>query len=46
MDYKKCPFCDVGQYNRMLMWSLVKNLSRSQLKKLISERRTGIIKFN
>jgi len=38
-DPAKCPFCEVGQYNRILMWRIVKGLSRSQLKQLIKERR-------
>ncbi len=40
-DYSKCPFCKVGQYNRMLMWRLVKDLSRSQLKDKLAEKRSG-----
>ncbi len=41
----KCPFCEVGQYNRMLMWRLMKGLSRSQLTEMIAEKKSGKIKF-
>ena len=37
-DLSKCPFCKVGQYNRNLMYRLVKNMSRSQLKEAIAEK--------
>jgi len=39
-DYSKCPFCKVGQYRRMLMWRLVKDLSGSQLKDKLSKKRS------
>ena len=36
-DSSKCKFCDVGQYNRTLMFRIVGKLSRGQLKDLIKE---------
>jgi len=33
-DPSKCPFCKIGQYNRLLMWRIVGKLSRGQLKAL------------
>ena len=44
-DYSKCPFCEVGQYNRMLMWRLMKGLSRSKLREMIAEKKEGKINF-
>ena len=45
IDYKKCPFCEVGQYNRRLMWRLMKGLSRSQLKAMLQEKNSGKVNF-
>ena len=44
-DPKICPFCDVGQYNRNIMFRIVGKLSRSQLKDLRDElKKRRIIK--
>lgn len=37
MSIDKCPFCEMGQYNRKLMFRIVGKLSRGQLKKLRDE---------
>ena len=38
MSYDKCPFCDMGQAKRMMIWRLTKNLSRSSIQEIISNR--------
>lgn len=35
MSYDKCPFCEMGQAKRMLIWRLTKDLSRSSIKDLM-----------
>jgi hypothetical protein len=41
---EKCDFCEIGQYNRNLMFRLVGKLSRSQLKELREEfKKRGLI---
>jgi len=34
---KMCEFCEVGVYNRRLMWRLVKDMSRSTLREKLKE---------
>ncbi len=42
---EKCDFCEIGQFNRNLMFRLVGKLSRSQLKELREEfKERGLIK--
>jgi hypothetical protein len=35
MNYAKCPFCDMGQAKRVMIFRLTKNLSRNELVKLL-----------
>lgn len=43
MGIEECKFCEVGQYNRALMWRLVNDLSRADLKELIKKKKEGIL---
>lgn len=37
MNPTKCPFCEMGQVKRMLVWRLTKDLSRDSIKELLIE---------
>jgi hypothetical protein len=41
MKKEKCPFCEIGIYNRRLMFRLVGKLSRSQLRRLLDDKKKG-----
>ena len=39
MKYNECPFCELGQAKRILIWRLVKDLSKKELQKLLNKNR-------
>lgn len=39
--YQNCPFCEFGQYNRALMFRIVGDLSRSELRELLKLKKEG-----
>lgn len=38
MSIDKCPFCDMGQARRIMIFRLTKDLSRLEIRRLISGR--------
>ncbi len=39
MSYDKCPFCDMGQAKRTLIWRLTNNLSRGEITDLLKKNK-------
>ena len=41
MSYDKCPFCDLGQAKRMLIWRLTRDMSRAEITDLLRKNKRG-----
>lgn len=41
MSADKCPFCDIGQAKRKLIWRLTRDLSKSSLEGLLKKKKEG-----
>lgn len=39
MSYNKCPFCEMGQAKRMIIWRFTRDLSRKELSNLIKKNK-------